>query len=114
MRTPALLLAALAVAASGCGDDAGGEAGGEVRAVATTTITGDLVLSVGGGRVDLDTLVPPNADPHDFEPRPSDAVALADADVVLESGGDLDEWLSELTDSAGGDAAEVTLLDSVR
>ncbi|MGH2714338.1 MAG: metal ABC transporter substrate-binding protein [Thermoleophilaceae bacterium] len=114
MRRPALLLAALAVAASGCGDDAGGGAGGEVRAVATTTIAGDLVRSVGGGRVDLDTLVPPNADPHDFEPRPSDAVALADADVVLESGGDLDEWLSELTDSAGGDAAEVTLLDSVR
>jgi ABC-type Zn uptake system ZnuABC Zn-binding protein ZnuA len=116
MRTPgllpvALLAVALALAAAGCGDDGGGE-GGQVRAMATTTIVGDLVRNVGGGRVELDTLVPPDADPHGHEPRPSDAVAIAEADVVFESGGDLDEWLGELTDSAGGDAAEVTLLDS--
>jgi ABC-type Zn uptake system ZnuABC Zn-binding protein ZnuA len=115
MRTPALLLLLLALAVAGCGDDDdGGGGGGQVEAVATTTIVGDLVRSVAGERVDLETLVPANADPHDHEPRPSDAAALAEADVVVRSGGDLDEWLGELIDSAGGDAAEVTLLDSVR
>jgi zinc/manganese transport system substrate-binding protein len=110
---PSLLALAFGLAVAGCGDDdAGG--GGEVGAVATTTIVGDLVRSVGGERVELDTLVPADADPHDYEPRPSDAVALADADVVVKSGGDLDEWLDELIESAGGDAPEVTLLDSVR
>jgi zinc/manganese transport system substrate-binding protein len=113
MRSPALLLLALAFAAAGCGDEAGG-AGGQVGAVATTTIAGDLVRAVAGERVDLDILVPVEADPHGYDPRPSDAVALADADVVFTSGGDLDEWLAELIDSAGGDAAEVTLIDSVR
>jgi zinc/manganese transport system substrate-binding protein len=113
MRTPALLLLALALLAAGCGDDGGGGSGGEIGAVATTPIAGDLVRNVGGERLDLDILVPAGADPHDFEPRPSDAVALADADLVVRSGGDLDEWLGELIDSAGGDAAEVTLLDSV-
>jgi zinc/manganese transport system substrate-binding protein len=113
MRTPALLLLALALLAAGCGDDDGGGSGGQVGAVATTTIAGDLVRNVGGERLDLDVLVPAGADPHDFEPRPSDAVALADADLVVRSGGELDEWLGELIDSAGGDAAEVTLLDSV-
>jgi ABC-type Zn uptake system ZnuABC Zn-binding protein ZnuA len=113
MRTPALLLLALALLVAGCGDDGGGGSGGEIGAVATTPIAGDLVRNVGGERLGLDVLVPAGADPHDFEPRPSDAVALADADLVVRSGGDLDEWLGELIDSAGGDAAEVTLLDSV-
>jgi zinc/manganese transport system substrate-binding protein len=115
MRALALLLLALAVALAGCGDDGEeGERGGEVVAVATTTIVGDLVRSVGGEGVQVDTLVPADADPHDHEPRPSDAVALAEADVVVKSGGDLDEWLDDLIDNAGGDATEVTLLDSVR
>jgi zinc/manganese transport system substrate-binding protein len=101
----------LAVAA-GCGDDGGG--GGAVSAVATTTQVSDLLRNVGGERVAVDGILPPNADPHDYEPRPSDAAALSDADVVFSSGGDLDEWLDEVIDSAGGDAGRVTLIESVK
>jgi ABC-type Zn uptake system ZnuABC Zn-binding protein ZnuA len=106
-------LAALVLLAAGCGDDGGGGSGGSVSAVATTTQVADLVRNVGGDRVELDGILPPNADPHDYEPRPSDAASLADADVVFRSGGDLDSWLDELIDSAGSDAEEVTLMDSV-
>jgi zinc/manganese transport system substrate-binding protein len=115
MRVAALLLLALAAAlgAAGCGDSEDGSAGGAATVVATTTIAGDLVRSVGGERVEVDTLVPAGADPHGHEPRPSDAVAIAEAELVVKSGGDLDEWLDELIENAGGDAAEVTLLDSV-
>jgi zinc/manganese transport system substrate-binding protein len=117
MRTAfAVTAVALALVAGGCGDPEGedGAGGGAVAAVATTRIAGDIVGNVGGDRIHVDTLVPADADPHDFEPRPSDAVALADAEVVVKSGGDLDEWLDDLIESAGGDAAEITLLDSVR
>jgi ABC-type Zn uptake system ZnuABC Zn-binding protein ZnuA len=116
MRAAALILLALALAlgAAGCGDDGGGAGGGEAAVVATTTIAGDLVRNVGGERVEVDTLVPAGADPHGHEPRPSDAAALAEAELVVKSGGDLDEWLDDLIENAGGDAAEVTLLDSVR
>ena len=114
-RSPLLVVALLAVLAvfAGCGDDgAGGDA--RIEAVATTTQAADLVRSVGGSRVEVDGILPPNADPHDYEPRPSDAAALAEADVVFRSGGHLDEWLDEVIDSAGGDANEVTLIDSVK
>jgi zinc/manganese transport system substrate-binding protein len=117
MRTAfAVTSLALVLAAAGCGDPEGqdGAAGGALAAVATTAIAGDIVGNVGANRIQVDTLVPADADPHDFEPRPSDAVALADAEVVVKSGGDVDEWLDDLIDSAGGDAAELTLLDSVR
>jgi ABC-type Zn uptake system ZnuABC Zn-binding protein ZnuA len=114
MRVAALLVLVLAVAgAAGCGDDGGGGAGGgETGVVATTTIAADLVKNVGGERVDVDTLVPAGADPHGHEPRPSDAAAIAEADLVVKSGGDLDEWLDDVIDSAGGEATELTLLDS--
>jgi ABC-type Zn uptake system ZnuABC Zn-binding protein ZnuA len=116
---PKLVALACAAALSllvgvGCGDDdAGGGDGSEVTAVATTTQVTDLVRNVGGDRVTVDGILPANADPHEYEPRPSDAAALAKADVVFKSGGDLDEWLDEVVDSAGGDATEITLIDSV-
>jgi zinc/manganese transport system substrate-binding protein len=114
MRAAALILLVLALGAAGCGDDGNGSGGGQAAVVATTTIAGDLVRNVGGERVEVDTLVPAGADPHGHEPRPSDAVALAEAELVVKSGGDLDEWLDELIENAGGDGAELTLLDSVR
>jgi ABC-type Zn uptake system ZnuABC Zn-binding protein ZnuA len=107
----ATLLIALAVA--GCGDDSsGGDA--DVSVVATTTQVADLARNVAGERASVDGILSPNADPHGYEPRPSDAAALSSADVVFKSGGDLDHWLDELVESAGGDAREVTLLDAVR
>jgi zinc/manganese transport system substrate-binding protein len=113
---PTVLFAlALVLAAAGCGDSGGDDASGDAGAtvVATTTIAGDLVRAVGGERVEVDTLVPAGADPHGHEPRPSDAVAISEAELVVKSGGDLDEWLDDLIDNAGGDAAEITLIDSV-
>ena len=97
------VVAVLLAAVIGCGDgDSGGDA--DVTVVATTTQVADLVANVGGKRVALDSILRPNSDPHEYEPRPSDAAALAKADVVFRSGGDLDEWLDEVVDSAGGDA----------
>ncbi len=49
----------------------------------------DLVEMVGGPRVEVDALVPPGADSHTYEPRPSDLARLADADVFIGVGLDL-------------------------
>jgi ABC-type Zn uptake system ZnuABC Zn-binding protein ZnuA len=102
------LLVALVCGCGGSGDDA------PVQAVATTTQVADLVRNVAGERASVDSILRPNSDPHDYEPRPSDAVAVSQADVVFRSGGDLDGWLDDVLDSAGGDAERVTLIDSVR
>ena len=81
--------------------------------VATTPVAADLVRNVGGDRVEVTSIVPADADPHDYQPRPSDVAALADADLVLRSGGELDGWLDDLVESAGADAQTATLMDSV-
>ena len=112
-RLTTILLLLLAAAVLGCGDGGSPGGGGKLTVAATTPQVADLARNVGGDRVDVRTIVPAGADPHDYEPRPSDVAAIADAGVVLRSGGDLDEWLGELTDNAGGDAQTASLIDSV-
>ncbi len=108
------LVAVLALVASGCGDDSSSSSGSaDVTAVATTTQVADFVREVGGDRVAVDQILQPNSDPHGYEPRPSDAQALAKADVVVQSGGELDEWLDGLIENTGGDAPRVSLIQTV-
>ncbi|HET8821807.1 MAG TPA: metal ABC transporter substrate-binding protein, partial [Thermoleophilaceae bacterium] len=110
MRRLALLVVTAAVL-GGCGGDGG--APGERSVVATTTQVADLVRQVGGERVEVEGMLRPGGDPHDYEPRPSDVAAVAGARVVFRSGGEVDEWLGDVIDNAGGDAELVTLQDAV-
>jgi zinc/manganese transport system substrate-binding protein len=118
MRPPPLVALAplallLAIVAAGCGSDDGRSPEAEITAVATTMQAGDLVRAVGGERVDVETILEAGADPHDYEPRPSDVKTLADAALVVKSGGDIDAWLDEVIENAGGEAQVVTLIDGV-
>jgi ABC-type Zn uptake system ZnuABC Zn-binding protein ZnuA len=105
----------LALVVSGCGDDSSSAPAGDasVSAVATTTQVADLVREVGGERVDVEQILQPNSDPHGYEPRPSDVKAIAGADAIFQSGGELDEWLDELIENSGSDAPRVELIQAV-
>jgi zinc/manganese transport system substrate-binding protein len=107
-----ILVVLVAVAAGGCGDDSG--SGNGLTVVATTTQVADLARQVGGDRVNVDGMLRPGGDPHDYEPRPSDVAAVARAKVVFRSGGEVDHWLSDVIDNAGGTAEVVSLIDSVK
>jgi ABC-type Zn uptake system ZnuABC Zn-binding protein ZnuA len=108
---PAVVALALV---AGCGeDDEGGAASGSLDVVATTPVAADLARNVGGERVAVTTLMAPNTDPHEYEVRPRDVEAVAEAGVVLRSGGDLDDWLQEAIEGSGSDAPAVNLIDHV-
>lgn len=98
----------------GCG---GSPAGRDGRpgpdVVATTTQAADLARAVAGRRAGVAGILAPNADPHEYEPRPSDAAKLARAQLVIRSGGDVDRWLTGLVETAGGSARVLTLIDAV-
>jgi ABC-type Zn uptake system ZnuABC Zn-binding protein ZnuA len=117
LRPPALLTKAALLGAlvlAGCGEvgNGGGDAG--LIVVATTPPVTDMTRQVAGPEVDVHGLLPPGADPHGYEPRPSDVRELSRADLVVRSGGEIDEWLSGVLDSAGGDAPVVNLLEAAR
>jgi zinc/manganese transport system substrate-binding protein len=104
----AAALGALAMLAAGCGSESSGE-GRQVKVVATTTQVADFVREVGGKAVEVTQILQPNSDPHDYEPRPSDVEAVADAELVFVSGRGLDDWAEELVSDSGGDAQIVDL-----
>lgn len=109
-RGPALAATGLALVflAAGCGSGTGGE-DDRLAVVATTTQVGDLVRAVGGEAVAVDQILQPNTDPHEYEPRPSDVLATAEADLVFASGEDLDGWIEEVVSDSGSDARVVDL-----
>jgi ABC-type Zn uptake system ZnuABC Zn-binding protein ZnuA len=100
------LLSLLAVGCSGSGGD-GDATGGELRVVATTTQVADFARVVGGDRVQVTSLLKPGVDAHDFEPSPADLDALARADLVVQNGVGLEEWLDDTIASSGYDGPVV-------
>ncbi len=111
-----LPLAVLAAALlSGCGSGGGASASGGGPAVtASTTQVADFTRAVARGRARVTQLLPPNADPHEYEPRPRDVKALAKADLVLRSGDEVDDWLGGAIDASGTGAPVRVLIDAVR
>jgi ABC-type Zn uptake system ZnuABC Zn-binding protein ZnuA/ABC-type Mn2+/Zn2+ transport system permease subunit len=101
-------LVGIVLVGAGCGGSGGGD-GDEIVAVATTTQIGDFVGEVGGKAVEVEQLLQPNSDPHDYEPRPSDVQAVAAADVVYASGDGLDEWIGDVVADSGSEAEVVDL-----
>jgi manganese/iron transport system substrate-binding protein len=81
--------------------------GQQLQVVATTSIVGDLVRNVDDDLIDLAVMLPPGSDPHTFQPAPRDAALVADAHVVFINGLDLEEFLAELIDNAGGEATVI-------
>ena len=110
MRRLTTLVFLLAPAVAGCAEGPGGD---RPVVVTTTTHVTDLTRHVAGRRVEVRPILGPDADPHGYEPRPSDARVIAGALLVVKSGGEVDGWLDELIDSAGGEAEVVSLIDSV-
>jgi ABC-type Zn uptake system ZnuABC Zn-binding protein ZnuA/ABC-type Mn2+/Zn2+ transport system permease subunit len=107
---PVAVGSALVLLLGGCGS--GGNSKPDV--VATTTQIGDFVRAVGGPAIEVHQILAPNTDPHEYEPRPDDVKAVAEAKVVFENGDGLDAWMREVSGDAGGNAEEVNLGDATR
>ncbi|AQU87822.1 ABC transporter substrate-binding protein [Komagataeibacter nataicola] len=84
-----------------------------VHAVASFTVLADVVSHVGGAHVAVTSLVPPDGDPHEFEPAPDDARALRQADVVFMSGEGLESWFGRLAHAAGYQGRPVIVSDGI-
>lgn len=114
MRTLPILVrvaavGALAAALVACGDDdaattaAGPEqetapAAGTV--VVTTSILGDVVENLVGNRAEVEVIMPPGADPHDFAPSARQAASMREADLLVVNGLGFEEGLLSAIEGA--------------
>ena len=67
-----------------------------LRIVATTSDLASLSRSVAAELAQVETIIPPAADPEAFQPRPSDLAKLKGASVVVRIGLGYDHWLDKL------------------
>lgn len=59
----------------------------------------DLASSVAGDTVDLRSFMPPDKDPHLWEPTPKDMKRLAEADLLIVNGANMEKWLDKVKES---------------
>jgi zinc/manganese transport system substrate-binding protein len=118
-----LARAAAAVLAACGGDDTGGATGPSATGppadaptvVVTTPVLGALVADLVGDTARVEVVMPAGVDPHDFQPSARDATRMAEADLIVRNGLDLEEGLTEAIDRARDAGVPVfTATDHVR
>lgn len=111
MKRPlvALLLLALAVPIVACGDDDDTSAG-KLNVVSTVAPITSIAENIGGTKIDLKGIVPEGTNSHTFEPPPSIVGTIADADLIIINGLQLEEPTLELAESNKKDSAVILLV----
>ena len=104
----AITLAALL--AAGCSDAEREPGDGRIQVVTTVSPITNIVQNVAGDLVDVTGIVPEGTNSHTFEPAPSDAAAMAEADVVFVNGLHLEEPTLELADANVRDGVQIVQL----
>jgi len=78
--------------------------------VSTVSPITNIIYNIGGDRINLSGIVPEGVNSHTFEPAPSDAIKLAQADLIFLNGLKLEEPTLELAEANLKDGAEIILL----
>ncbi|MGA8157201.1 MAG: metal ABC transporter substrate-binding protein [Rhodoplanes sp.] len=107
-------MAALAGALMFAATLASAQAAEKVKVLASFSILGDLVREVGGDHVDVDLLVGPNVDMHNFQPSPADSRKFSDAKLVVINGLGLEGWADRLAKAAGYRGARLVASNGVQ
>lgn len=103
---------------AGCGNssDAGNDgdasqrpaASSAVPVVASTNVYGDIAEQIGGGKVDVTSIITdPDQDPHSYEANTQNQLALSKAKVVIENGGGYDDFIDRMLGSGDNASPEV-------
>ena len=73
----------------------------KIRISTFSSVLTEVAQQVGGDRVEVIGHVKPGSDPHDFEPKPSDLRAVANAQLVLLSAKHMEGYVGKLEEATG-------------
>lgn len=90
-----VLITALAACDTGGGASTGDISQRKIKVTATVGMIKDIVLNVGGERVEVVGLMGPGVDPHLYKPSASDVQKLDDADVIFYGGLELEGRMTD-------------------
>lgn len=82
--------------------------------VATASIMQDIVSRVAGPDLHVESIVPLGGDPHIYNPTPSDAQLISQAQLIFKNGLTFEGWLNKLIANSGTDADIVLMTEGVQ
>lgn len=107
----ALALAAVPLLLSACAEQEPDEVqDGKLKVVVSLAIFADFARQVGGDQADVSSLVPAGGDVHTYEPPPSRVAELADADLVVINGLELEAALEDIIEENAPSSATIIRL----
>jgi zinc transport system substrate-binding protein len=77
---------------------------GKPRVVCSLFPLYEFARAVGGEKAEVHLLLPPGVEPHAWEPKASDMVAISKADLFLCVSKDLEPWANDIVRGASGRA----------
>ena len=101
------VLVVVAISAA-CGGDEKDD--GKLKVVTTVSPITSIVENIGGDRIKLEGVVPEGVNSHIFEPQPSLAKLLSEADLIIANGLFLEQPTIELAEANKKDDTPVLLL----
>ncbi|WP_047374292.1 metal ABC transporter solute-binding protein, Zn/Mn family [Exiguobacterium sp. ZOR0005] len=95
------------------------ETNDQLTVYASTFALKSIAEEIGGDRVQVEMVIPPGADPHTYEPTSRQMTQIAEADLFLTVGHDLEPYVESMEKSLANEdvsfvktAENVTLLDA--
>ena len=90
------------------------ESENKLLVVSTSTIIADMTEKIGGDEIEHQGIIKPGADPHIYEPVPTDSVAFEKADLIIYNGYNLEPALIKLMNAAGIKAQKLAVGEKVK
>ncbi len=82
----------------------------ELQVVTTFLPITNFTKAVAGDRAEVTQLLPTNVGPHDYQAKPTDVQAIANADVLVKNGLEMEFFLEDLIENA--ENTELVVIDS--
>ena len=104
------LLALIALVAAGCSDDndtSSASSTDKPSIVVTTNILGDVVTNMVGDSFNVEVIMPPGSDPHDFQASAQQVQSMMEADLLVVNGANFEEGMLDVIASAKSDGVMV-------
>jgi zinc transport system substrate-binding protein len=77
--------------------------GGKLKVLVTFNAMKEFAQAVGKDKVEIATVIPDGTEPHDFELKPKDMVAMSCADVFVYNGMEMEPWVDDAVRAASND-----------